>query len=148
VVVVKHLGEAQAQAVLEGGAPAEELNEKELETGDLRADMAEAMDDLQKGMTRVNEIHEENNAAPKPPDKAKVAFGDALMGEAGASAAEGDTEGEQTQGAEEEGDSNMGDWDEDEHAPNIRPGASCRQALRTKTPEAIGSARMWKPESW
>jgi hypothetical protein len=64
VVVVKHLGEAQA--IPEGGAPAEEINEKELETGDLRVDMAEAMDDLQEGMVGVTEIKEANNAAPKP----------------------------------------------------------------------------------
>jgi hypothetical protein len=48
VVVVKHLGEAQA--IPEEGAQAEELSGNELETGDLRVDVAEAMDDLQEGM--------------------------------------------------------------------------------------------------
>jgi hypothetical protein len=42
------------------------------------------------------------------------------MGEAGASAAEGDTEGEQTQEDEDDGGANMNDWNEGEHAPNIR----------------------------
>jgi hypothetical protein len=37
VVVVKHLGEAQA--IPEGGPPAEELSGNELETGDLRVDI-------------------------------------------------------------------------------------------------------------
>jgi hypothetical protein len=104
----------------------EELNDNEFETGDLRVDMAEAMDDLQEGVERVNEIHEANNAAPKTSDKEKVTSKfdfdeDTLMGEAGASTAEGEgaTEGEQAQGAEDDGDSNMDDWNEDEHAPNI-----------------------------
>jgi hypothetical protein len=57
--------------------------------------------------------------------KEKVSFNfdfqkDAVMGEVGASTAEGDTEDEQIQGAEEEGDSVMDDWNEGEHAPNIR----------------------------
>jgi hypothetical protein len=158
VVVVKHLGEAQA--IPEGGPPAEELNEKELETGDLRADMAEAMDDLQKGMARVNEIHEVNNAAPNPPpDKEKVTIKfdfdeDTLMGEAGVSAAEGETPRASKPRVPRKRETRTWMIGMRTNTRRIfgrkwmRPGASCRRALRTKTPEAIGSARMWKLESW
>jgi hypothetical protein len=77
--------------------------------------MAEAMDDLQEGMARVTEIQETNNAVPRPLGKDKGTFRFSTsptkirrweMGEAGASAAEGDTEGEQTQEAEGDGDLN------------------------------------------
>jgi hypothetical protein len=110
--------------------------------------MAEAMDDLQEGMARVTEIHEAYNAAPRPvgvtcrfdfPDE------DTAMGEARASAAEGDTEGGKTQEAEDDGGANMNDWNEGEHAPNIRKEvekawSKLSKVAKQKNTKANGSA--------
>ena len=99
-------------------------------------------------MAGVTEIQEANNAAPRP---AGVTFRfefpdeDTAMGEAGASAAEGDTEGEQTQEDEDDGGANMNDWNEGEHAPNIRKEvekawSKLSKVAKQKNTKANGSA--------
>jgi hypothetical protein len=70
-----------AQAVPEEGTQMEKLTEAERESGELAADIVEAMTDLEEGMSRVTAIQEEGNAAPK----ASVSFEsetDATMAEA------------------------------------------------------------------
>jgi hypothetical protein len=105
-----------AQTVPEEGAPMEVLTDEQRESGELKADLAAAVNDLEEGMSRVNATQQEDSEL----QKATVTFAgdkDAEMEEATEAEVDAQMHGVE---ADADQDEKMTEWDQDTLEPEIK----------------------------